>query len=64
MPVDGMEGLNQDRALCLPRSLVPVGEALLGRVVDALGRPLTALPCRVLFVTPLRPILNPLRQRP
>jgi FliI/YscN family ATPase len=41
---------------------VPVGEALLGRVVDALGQPIDGLgPLRVAHTAPLRPsALNPL----
>ncbi|MGD1988346.1 MAG: flagellum-specific ATP synthase FliI, partial [Pseudomonadales bacterium] len=68
MPVDGMEGLRPgSRVVPAPESdLVPVGEALLGRVVDALGRPLDGAavpPCS--SVTPLHGrSLNPLRRSP
>ena len=68
MPVDGMEGLRPgSRVVPAPESdLVPVGEALLGRVVDALGRPLDGAslpPCS--SVTPLHGrSLNPLRRAP
>ncbi len=68
MPVDDLGGLRPGaRVIPTPESdQVPVGEGLLGRVVDALGRPLDGVPLpHFSAVTPLhgRP-LNPLRRAP
>ncbi len=56
-----------DRVVACGRALsVPVGEAMLGRVVDALGRPIDGLgPLHVSHAAPLKPAaLNPLDRDP
>ncbi len=68
MPVECVNGIQSgDKVVSLPESLeVPVGEGLLGRVLDGLGRPIDGgrpIACRDTVPIVKEPV-HPLRRRP